>query len=398
MANSANIVGKVVALQGQASVRSVDGSQHQLKLGDVIYENDVIITAANGRVELSFDEGRSYLLRESETVTLDASVYAPTQSDVANAALLPSGTTAENIIQAVVGGSSLDKLLEETAAGLGGGDAGDGNGFVQLDRIAETVTPQSYSGGTADDNVAATNEGATAVAAADSSAPSAVITVTSVSAPTTNEGGNLDFNVKLSGASATETTLNLVANSGSATLGTDTNPVMVSVDGGLTFARLTATTTVPAGVTDIIVRIPVVNDLVSEGTETLTLSASTSGNASPVVGTGSITDVAVPTLSISGVADVNEGIGSVTYTVTLSASSGLPVSVNYTTVNGTAIAGSDFTPAASSLTFAPGELTKTFTVDISNDTVFEGAESFQIILSSPTNATISSGTTTTTIH
>ncbi|MDO9192337.1 MAG: retention module-containing protein, partial [Undibacterium sp.] len=341
MANSANIVGKVVALQGQASVRSVDGSQHQLKLGDVIYENDVIITAANGRVELSFDEGRSYLLRESETVTLDASVYAPAQSEVANAALLPSDTTAENITQAVVGGSSLDKLLEETAAGLGGGDAGDGNGFVQLDRIAETVTPQSYSGGTADDNVAPTNEGATAVAAADSSAPSAVITVTSVSAPTTNEGGNLDFNVKLSGASATEITLNLVANSGSATLGTDTNSAVVSVDGGLTFTRLTATTTVPAGVTDIIVRIPVVNDLVSEGTETLTLSASTSGNASPVVGTGSITDVAVPTLSISGVADVNEGIGSVTYTVTLSASSGLPVSVNYTTVNGTAIAGSD---------------------------------------------------------
>ncbi|QJQ07234.1 hypothetical protein EJG51_017000 [Undibacterium piscinae] len=47
MASSANIVGKVVALQGLAIVRSADGSQHQLRLGDVIHENDVIVTDGN---------------------------------------------------------------------------------------------------------------------------------------------------------------------------------------------------------------------------------------------------------------------------------------------------------------------------------------------------------------
>ncbi|MCX7220733.1 MAG: retention module-containing protein, partial [Burkholderiales bacterium] len=149
MASSANIVGKVVALQGQAIVRSADGSQHQLHLGDVIYENDVIVTEANGRVELAFDQGRNYLLREGETVTLDASVYAPAQTEIAAAALLPDAALAANVANAVIGGNSLDKLLEETAAGLGGGDVGDGNGFVQLDRIAEAVTPQSFFGAAA---------------------------------------------------------------------------------------------------------------------------------------------------------------------------------------------------------------------------------------------------------
>ncbi|MFZ6750822.1 retention module-containing protein, partial [Undibacterium sp. Ren11W] len=144
MASSANIVGKVVALQGQAIVRSSDGSQHQLHLGDVIYENDVIVTEANGRVELAFDQGRTYLLREGETVTLDASVFAPAQTDITNAALLPDSSLASSVANAVIGGNSLDKLLEETAAGLGGGEVGDGNDFVQLDRIAEAVTPQSF--------------------------------------------------------------------------------------------------------------------------------------------------------------------------------------------------------------------------------------------------------------
>ncbi|MDO8651387.1 MAG: retention module-containing protein, partial [Undibacterium sp.] len=148
MANSANIVGKVVALQGQAIVHSADGSQHQLKLGDIIYENDVIVTDANGRVELSFDQGRTYVLRESETVTLDSTVFAPTQSEIANAALLPSDAAiAANAANAIIGGNSLDKLLEETAAGLGGGIASDAHDFVKLDRIAEAVTPQSYLGG-----------------------------------------------------------------------------------------------------------------------------------------------------------------------------------------------------------------------------------------------------------
>ena len=72
---------------------------------------------------------------------LMASVFASSQSEIANAALLPADATQQNIANAIIGGDSLDQLLEETAAGLGGGDASDGNNFVRVGRIAENVTP-----------------------------------------------------------------------------------------------------------------------------------------------------------------------------------------------------------------------------------------------------------------
>ena len=84
--------------------------------------------------------------------------------------------------------------------------------------------------------------------------------------------------------------------------------------------------------------------------------------------------------------------------MSLSGASAAPVTVNYATANGTATAGSDFTAVGGTLTFAPGETTKTFTVAITNDAVFEGAENFQVNLSTPTNATIATGSVTTTIR
>ncbi|MBC3876136.1 Calx-beta domain-containing protein, partial [Undibacterium flavidum] len=53
---------------------------------------------------------------------------------------------------------------------------------------------------------------------------------------------------------------------------------------------------------------------------------------------------------------------------------------------------------AGNVTFAPGETSKTITVAITNDTVFEGAENFQVNLSAPTNATLGTSSVTTTIH
>ena len=72
-------------------------------------------------------------------------------------------------------------------------------------------------------------------------------------------------------------------------------------------------------------------------------------------------------MSISGPSDVNEGVGTVTYTVTLSNASATPVTVNFGTANGTALAGSDYGANSGTLTFAAGETSKTITVSIVND-------------------------------
>src|SRR5690606_8666050 len=141
MAQSGNIIGKVTLIEGQVIARAPDGSQRLLKIGDSVYEGEVIITAENSRVEFSFDNGVTYLLRAQETLTLDSHVFED-QPQQADAGLFVADAEMEQIAQAIAGENSLDELLEETAAGLtGGGPAGEGHSFVQLARVAEIIAP-----------------------------------------------------------------------------------------------------------------------------------------------------------------------------------------------------------------------------------------------------------------
>jgi hypothetical protein len=88
------------------------------------------------------------------------------------------------------------------------------------------------------------------------------------------------------------------------------------------------------------------------------------------------------------VTEGNTGTASATFTVTLSAASTQPVTVAYTTGNGSATAGSDYQAASGTLTFAPGQTSKTVTVPVIGDRSAEPNETFVVNLSSPTNATI----------
>jgi len=105
----------------------------------------------------------------------------------------------------------------------------------------------------------------------------------------------------------------------------------------------------------------------------------------------------VPTLSINSVAAL-EGAGRLTFTVTLSAASTSSVSVRFATANGTATSGrnGDYSAASGTLTFNPGETTKTVSVSITNDSTVETDETFFVNLSSASgaNIAISSGTGT----
>jgi hypothetical protein len=73
-------------------------------------------------------------------------------------------------------------------------------------------------------------------------------------------------------------------------------------------------------------------------------------------------------------------------TITVSRMGGLsgPASVNYATSDGTATAGSDYTATSGTLNFADGEVTKTFTIAMQDDDVFEGNETINVTLSNPT--------------
>jgi Calx-beta domain len=74
-------------------------------------------------------------------------------------------------------------------------------------------------------------------------------------------------------------------------------------------------------------------------------------------------------------------------------------SVDFVTSDGAAIAGTDYTAASGTLTFAPGELSKNISIQSTNDTLFENAnETFTLTLSNPTGANITAGALTITIQ
>lgn len=100
-------------------------------------------------------------------------------------------------------------------------------------------------------------------------------------------------------------------------------------------------------------------------------------------------------LAIDNVEQVEGHAGTTpfVFTVSLSESSAGPVTVtvDFTTRDGTALAGSDYTATSGTLTFAPGELTKQITILVTGDTVPEDTEVFFVDLSNATGAGIGDG-------
>jgi hypothetical protein len=107
-----------------------------------------------------------------------------------------------------------------------------------------------------------------------------------------------------------------------------------------------------------------------------------------------------PSLSIAdaSVVEGNSGTTTLPFAVTLSVSSSRSVSVSYATSDGTARAPSDYAAATGTLTFQPGERTKTIPITVAADTSIEPDETLSITLSGPVNAKISRGSATGTIR
>ena len=118
-----------------------------------------------------------------------------------------------------------------------------------------------------------------------------------------------------------------------------------------------------------------------------TASAYTSTGSSAQIKVEGRTNPAV-LISISD-ATATEGPGvTMDFVVTLSRSSSGTVTVEYLTLNGTAQAFSDYQYTDGTLTFQPGETSKTVSVPIIDDAVDDSGETFELLLVSPTGADI----------
>ncbi len=157
------------------------------------------------------------------------------------------------------------------------------------------------------------------------------------------------------------------------------------------------TITIPAGASSAHVDFTLTpkQDVLHEGDETIALE----GTATDLdVTDTSITltdDDAAPTLYVDSpsVAEGDSGSATLTFTVTLGAASGGTVTVAYADAGtGTATSATDYaTVVAGTLTFAPGDTSKTVQVTVNGDTLEEANETVVLRLSSPSNATLSSG-------
>lgn len=87
--------------------------------------------------------------------------------------------------------------------------------------------------------------------------------------------------------------------------------------------------------------------------------------------------------------DVSEG--SMLVPVRLSCAGSVPIELQYLTVDGTAVAGSDYRATAGSLTIPAGALGATIGVKVIGDTVVEGDEVFSLRAHSPVEAAIGDG-------
>jgi len=90
----------------------------------------------------------------------------------------------------------------------------------------------------------------------------------------------------------------------------------------------------------------------------------------------------------STVTEGDTGMKEMIVTVALGVPRRFPVSVNYATASGTAMSDVDFTTVVGTLTFNPGEATKTFSVLVQGDTLPENDETVLINLGNPVGAPV----------
>ena len=211
------------------------------------------------------------------------------------------------------------------------------------------------------------------------------------------------FNVTLSQPTTTPLTLSYqtiagTAASGIATAGSDYTAV---INGTVTIAANTSTASFD---------IDILGDTRYEVDETFQVELfgldPTIVSSGTLIATGKIkNDDAKPTISFSQatVSQAERQVapnGKMPFTINLSNASDETITVAYKTIDGTAIStavgtnpGDFIAVPTTTLTFAPGEITKDIAVEIVADTLVEPNENFTVELSTPTNATFAANAT-----
>lgn len=231
------------------------------------------------------------------------------------------------------------------------------------------------------------NSEATVTILNDDALPELSISNASVQEGNSGKGIPTNLTVTLSSPSNQKVEVQYASADGSAKAGSD----YVKVAGTLVFAP---------GETSQAIPVSVMGDAVVENNETAKITLSNPINATFPGGTATASatltitddDTPPPIISIANASydEGDSGSSKAALTVSLSSSSTQTVTVKYSSVDGTAQAGSDYQSVKGTLVFAAGETSKTIQIPLFGDESVEQNETVKINLSAPSNATLSS--------
>ena len=327
---------------------------------------------ASGRILLSADPARVSEGGGPAAVTVTASL---------DRGVRQSATT---VTVSVTGGGDPDAVDFAAVADFGitiEANAPSGTGTF-------TLTPEDDAVDEADETLALTGESdlpvtpASVVLADDDEMASRVLSIADAEAA--ESAGEVRFAVTLDGPSPAEVTVSYAT----ADPPGSSEPI---AGAGIDYESAAGTLTFAPGEVSQMIGVSVIDDSLDEPDETFALvladlQGATLGRGSAL---GTIRDDdEPPALSIAG--DTGpEDVGALVFSVTLMARALTEVTVNYATMDDTAIAGDDYVPVEGTLTFAPGETAKTIRVPVIDDAVDEAdEESFAVMLSGPSGATL----------
>jgi hypothetical protein len=352
-------VGAKIGTATAAATINDDDPVPTVSIGDggVVEGDSGELTTISFPLTLSAKSGRPITLAYT---TADDTAQAPGDYLAASGTVtIKAGTVESSISVPVVG----DELIE-----------GDERFALDLSAPLHVTIDRAEATGTVHD---------------DESPPQISVTDTHV---TEGDGGSVaaQFTVSLSVPSSNAVSVDYATADGTATAPADYS----ATSGTITFAP---------GRTEETIDVPVIGDALIETDETFTLTLTNPGNATlgTATATGTIADDdSRPAVSVSNAPDVSEGdSGTIdaVFSVSLDATTTRDVSVDFATVDSSAVAPDDYLATSGTATIPAGSTGTTIAVPVVGDTRYESVEIFSLQLSNPVNSTLGTDSASATV-
>jgi O-acetyl-ADP-ribose deacetylase (regulator of RNase III) len=154
------------------------------------------------------------------------------------------------------------------------------------------------------------------------------------------------------------------------------------------------TLTFQPGETSKTIKVKIQGDTKFEANQTFKINLSNPNNVTLDKKSSTVTivnDDAQPVIKINNVRqrEGNQNFSPFEFSVNLSNSSDETITVDYATIDESAMAAKDdYLPSQGTLTFNPGETSKTIVVNVKGDTKYEENETFRVRLTNPTKASL----------